>query len=186
MAQRGAFPGGAAVVPVHQEEEGGGAVAEEEGGEDRWAQMPPDLLSDILGRVELSEDRWPVRKNVVACACVCKRWREITMGIVSSPPEPGKITFPSSLKQVPPMNPPPAVSFLPISADLTGGCGDLLQPGPKDLPLQCFIKRNKKTSTFYLYLSLSPSKPLFLLPPPLKSGRIPFPCVCSSGTISID
>ncbi|CAA6671479.1 unnamed protein product [Spirodela intermedia] len=86
--------------------------------------MPPDLLSDILGRVELSEDRWPVRKNVVACACVCKRWREITMGIVSSPPESGKITFPYSLKQ--------------------------------RSPLQCFIKRNKKTSTFYLYLSLSP------------------------------
>ncbi|KAH8494277.1 hypothetical protein H0E87_020876 [Populus deltoides] len=32
-----------------------------------------------------------------------------------------------------------------------------MQPGPRDLPHQCLIKRNKKTSTFYLYLALSPS-----------------------------
>ncbi|XP_078429232.1 tubby-like F-box protein 1 isoform X2 [Wolffia australiana] len=92
--------------------------------DDRWAaQMPPELLSDIIGRVELSEDRWPVRKNVVACACVCKRWREITLAVARK-----IITFPSSLKQ----------------------------PGPTHLPLQCFIRRNKSNSTFFLYLSLSP------------------------------
>lgn len=31
-----------------------------------------------------------------------------------------------------------------------------LQPGPCDFPHQCLIKRNKKTSTFYLYLAFTP------------------------------
>ncbi|XP_020245873.1 tubby-like F-box protein 1 isoform X2 [Asparagus officinalis] len=30
-----------------------------------------------------------------------------------------------------------------------------MPPGPKEHPMQCFIKRNKKNSTFYLYLSLT-------------------------------
>ncbi|KAF8391219.1 hypothetical protein HHK36_023521 [Tetracentron sinense] len=96
--------------------------------EDCWSRMLPELLVEIIKRVESSEDRWPVRKNVVACACVCKRWRDITREIVSSPLHSGMITFPSSLKQ----------------------------PGPLEFPLQCFIKRNKKNSTFYLYLGLAP------------------------------
>ena len=33
-----------------------------------------------------------------------------------------------------------------------------MQQGPKELPMQCFIKRNKKNSTFYLYLSLTRCK----------------------------
>lgn len=33
-----------------------------------------------------------------------------------------------------------------------------MQPGPRELPHQCLIKRNKKTSTLYLYLALSPCK----------------------------
>jgi len=37
-------------------------------------------------------------------------------------------------------------------------CVDDLQPGPREVPHQCLIKRNKKTSTFYLYLALSPCK----------------------------
>lgn len=41
-------------------------------------------------------------------------------------------------------------------------CLFLMQPGPRDFPNQCLIKRNKKTSTFYLYLSLSPCKWLFV------------------------
>lgn len=41
----------------------------------------------------------------------------------------GRITFPSCLKQ----------------------------PGPRDTPLQCLIKRNKKNSMFYLYLGVSAS-----------------------------
>ncbi|KAG1346731.1 tubby-like F-box protein 1 [Cocos nucifera] len=100
------------------------AAGEEEG---RWAKILPELLWEIVKRVEDDGERWPLRKNVVSCACVCRRWREITKGIVQSPMESGRITFPSSLKQ----------------------------PGPKDLPIQCFIKRNKKNSTFYLYLSLT-------------------------------
>ncbi|PIA42175.1 hypothetical protein AQUCO_02100203v1 [Aquilegia coerulea] len=94
---------------------------------DCWSKMLPELLGEIIQRVESSEDRWPLRKDVVSCACVCKRWRDVTKGIVRSPLQSGKITFPSSLKQ----------------------------PGPRDAPLQCFIKRNKKNSTFYLYLGLT-------------------------------
>jgi hypothetical protein len=31
------------------------------------------------------------------------------------------------------------------------------QPGPRELPMQCFIKRNKKNSTFLLYLGFTNS-----------------------------
>ncbi|KAG6755213.1 hypothetical protein POTOM_041031 [Populus tomentosa] len=104
---------------------------------DGWGSMLPELLGEIIKRVEESEDRWPQRQSVVACACVCKKWRDVTKDIVKSLPNssssnkasPGKITFPSCLKQ----------------------------PGPRDLPHQCLIKRNKKTSTFYLYLAVTPS-----------------------------
>ncbi|KAG8487284.1 hypothetical protein CXB51_020553 [Gossypium anomalum] len=104
------------------------AEEEEEGGES-WSTMLPELLSDILERVEASEDQWPSRQNVVASACVCKKWREVAREIVKASPASGKITFPSCLKQ----------------------------PGPRNLPNQCIITRNKKNSTFYLYLALSPS-----------------------------
>ncbi|KAK9204165.1 hypothetical protein WN943_014423 [Citrus x changshan-huyou] len=93
-----------------------------------WAGLLPELLGEIIRRVETTEDSWPHRQNVVACACVCKRWREITKDIVKSPFLSGKITFPSCLKQ----------------------------PGPREFPHQCLIRRNKKTSTFYLYLALTP------------------------------
>ncbi|XP_011044079.1 PREDICTED: tubby-like F-box protein 7 isoform X2 [Populus euphratica] len=105
---------------------------------DGWGSMLPELLGEIIKRVEESEDRWPQRQSVVACACVCKKWRDVTKDIVKSLPNssssssnasPAKITFPSCLKQ----------------------------PGPRDLPHQCLIKRNKKTSTFYLYLAHTPS-----------------------------
>lgn len=116
--------------------ESGRLVGESGGESDGWGSMLPELLGEIIKRVEESEDRWPQRQNVVACACVCKKWREVTKDIVKSLPNnnnnngsSGKITFPSCLKQ----------------------------PGPRDLPHQCLIKRNKKTSTFYLYLALTPS-----------------------------
>ena len=32
------------------------------------------------------------------------------------------------------------------------------QPGPRDSPIQCFIKRERATSTYHLYLGLSPGK----------------------------
>ncbi|KAK6946624.1 F-box domain [Dillenia turbinata] len=95
------------------------------GERDTWASMLPEILSEIIQKVEASDDR----RNVVSCACVCKRWRDVAKEIVKSPFHSGKITFPSCLKQ----------------------------PGPRDVPLQCLIKRNKKNSTFYLYLSLSSS-----------------------------
>ncbi|XP_073029599.1 tubby-like F-box protein 7 isoform X3 [Primulina eburnea] len=96
-----------------------------------WASMFPELLGEIIQRVEASEDKWPQRQSVVAFGCVCKRWREATKEVVekTSVHHPGKITFPSSLKR----------------------------PGPRDSPLQCIIKRDKKNATFYLYLALSPS-----------------------------
>ncbi|XP_031495983.1 tubby-like F-box protein 1 isoform X2 [Nymphaea colorata] len=102
---------------------------EEEGGEGvrTWGRLLPELLVDIIQRVEARDDAWPVRRNVVACAAVCRRWREVTRALVRPPKDCGIITFPFSLKQ----------------------------PGPRELPLQCYIKRNRKTSTFYLYLGLS-------------------------------
>lgn len=106
-------------------------VAEDgsDGGGSRWGNMVPELVGEIVKRVEATDDMWPNRKNVVAFGCICKRWREVTKDLVKSPLRSGKITFPCSLKQ----------------------------PGPRDTPLQCLIRRNKKNSTFYLYLGLSPS-----------------------------
>ena len=65
-----------------------------------WASLPPELLGDVIKRLEASESTWPARKHVVACAAVCKSWREMCKEIVSSPEFCGKITFPLSLKQV--------------------------------------------------------------------------------------
>nr|CAD1833357.1 unnamed protein product [Ananas comosus var. bracteatus] len=48
-------------------------------------------------------------------------------GDCEDPEVSGKLTFPISLKQ----------------------------PGPRDFPLQCFIKRNRATQTYYLYLGLT-------------------------------
>ncbi|GAB2284379.1 Tubby-like F-box protein 7 [Dionaea muscipula] len=112
-------------------EEDGGRGGDGDGGgccnSNCWSSMLPDLLEEIVGRVEASDDRWPHRKNVVACACVCKKWRDVTKDMVKSPLETGRITFPSCLKQ----------------------------PGPRDSALQCLIKWDKRNSTFYLYLSVS-------------------------------
>ncbi|KAK6141313.1 hypothetical protein DH2020_024949 [Rehmannia glutinosa] len=64
-----------------------------------WANMPPELLRDVLMRIEESECTWPSRKNVVACAGVCRSWREIMKEIVRTLEVSGKLTFPISLKQ---------------------------------------------------------------------------------------
>lgn len=92
-----------------------------------WANMPPELLRDVLMRIEESESSWPPRKNVVACAGVCRNWREIMKELVKAPEISGKLTFPISLKQ----------------------------PGPRDSLLQCYIKRNRSNQTYYLYLGLN-------------------------------
>ncbi|XP_058092074.1 tubby-like F-box protein 5 [Magnolia sinica] len=95
----------------------------------RWANLPAELLLDVIRRLEESETSWPARKNVVACASVCRLWRDTTKEIVKTPEECGRLTFPISLKQ----------------------------PGPRDSPIQCFIRRERATSTYRLYLGLSPA-----------------------------
>ncbi|KAI5656074.1 hypothetical protein M9H77_24867 [Catharanthus roseus] len=95
----------------------------------QWANLPPELLIDIIRRLESSETLWPARRDVVSCAAVCRSWREVTKEVVRTPEQCGLITFPMSLKQ----------------------------PGPRDYPIQCFIRRERATSTFCLYLGLSPA-----------------------------
>lgn len=65
-----------------------------------WANLPPELLLDIVRRVEESETSWPARAVVVFCASVCRTWREVTKEIVQTPEQCGRFTFPISLKQV--------------------------------------------------------------------------------------
>ncbi|KAL9327065.1 hypothetical protein ACSQ67_007710 [Phaseolus vulgaris] len=96
----------------------------------QWANLPEELLFDIIQRVEESETSWPARAVVVFCASVCKSWRSITKEIVKTPEQCGRITFPISLKQ----------------------------PGPRDSPIQCFIRRSKESSTYLLYFGLVPSE----------------------------
>lgn len=98
--------------------------------EGQWANLPPELLLDVIRRVEESEISWPARAVVVFCASVCRSWRDITKEIVKTPEECGRLTFPISLKQ----------------------------PGPRDTPIQCFIKRDRATSTYRLYFGLTPSE----------------------------
>ncbi|GMH02648.1 hypothetical protein Nepgr_004487 [Nepenthes gracilis] len=92
-----------------------------------WANMPPELLRDVLMRIEASESNWPPRKHVVACAGVCRSWRQIMKEIVKAPEVSGRLTFPISLKQ----------------------------PGSRDSFLQCCIKRNRSNQTYHLYLGLN-------------------------------
>ncbi|KAK4390978.1 Tubby-like F-box protein 8 [Sesamum angolense] len=94
-----------------------------------WASLPPELLRDVIKRLEESESAWPARKHVVACAAVCRSWREMCKEIVQSPEFCGKLTFPVSLKQ----------------------------PGFRDGTIQCFIKRDKSNFTYHLFLCLSPA-----------------------------
>ncbi|XAR57133.1 hypothetical protein NMG60_11025165 [Bertholletia excelsa] len=108
------------------------AAASEEAGNDGlkqscWANMPQELLREVLMRIEASENSWPLRRNVVACAGVCRSWREIMKEVVGTPEISGKLTFPISVKQ----------------------------PGPRESLLRCFIRRNRSTQTYYLCLNLT-------------------------------
>ncbi|CAN7139226.1 unnamed protein product [Brassica rapa subsp. narinosa] len=95
-----------------------------------WVDLPPELLLDIIHRIESGQTLWPGRRDVVACASVCRSWREMTKDEVVKVPElSGLLTFPVSLKQ----------------------------PGPRDAPIQCFIKRERATGIYRLYLGLSPA-----------------------------
>ncbi|XP_016492938.1 tubby-like F-box protein 8 isoform X2 [Nicotiana tabacum] len=100
-----------------------------------WASLPPELLRDVIKRLEASESTWPARKHVVACAAVCRSWREMCKEIVQRPELCGKLTFPVSLKQ----------------------------PGFRDGTIQCFIRRDKANTTYQLFLCLSPENGKFLL-----------------------
>ncbi|GFP82871.1 tubby-like F-box protein 8 [Phtheirospermum japonicum] len=93
-----------------------------------WANLPPELLYDVIRRLEECESTWPARKHVVACAAVCRSWRSMCKEIVKNPESCGKLTFPVSLKQ----------------------------PGSRDGTIQCFIKRDKSNLTYHLFLCLSP------------------------------
>ncbi|KAK3231638.1 hypothetical protein Dsin_003519 [Dipteronia sinensis] len=95
----------------------------------RWANLPSELLLDIIQRIEGSKTTWPGRRDVVACGSVCKSWRAVTKELVRTPEQCGLLTFPVSLKQ----------------------------PGPRDSQIQCFIKRERPTGTYRLYLGLSPA-----------------------------
>ncbi|XWS45434.1 hypothetical protein CRYUN_Cryun15aG0136500 [Craigia yunnanensis] len=95
-----------------------------------WVNLPPELLLDIIQRVEESETAWPARAVVVFCAAVCRSWREITKEIVKTPEQCGRLTFPISLKQ----------------------------PGPRKSPIQCYIRRDRATSTYLLFYGLVPSE----------------------------
>ncbi|KAI8552438.1 hypothetical protein RHMOL_Rhmol06G0266700 [Rhododendron molle] len=104
-----------------------GAVLGETGGGSSWSTMLPELLGEIIQRVEASEDRWPVRQNVVACACG---------------------------------NTQVTHEYIWTREDVIGLTTELdccHEPGPRESPLQCLIRRDKKNSTFYLYLGLSPT-----------------------------
>ena len=46
--------------------------------ESLWAALPPELLRDVIERVEASDGDWPHRRSLVACAGVCKAWRDLT------------------------------------------------------------------------------------------------------------
>ncbi|AED92598.1 Tubby-like F-box protein 11 [Arabidopsis thaliana] len=96
----------------------------------RWSEIPEELLREILIRVEAADGGgWPSRRSVVACAGVCRGWRLLMNETVVVPEISSKLTFPISLKQ----------------------------PGPRDSLVQCFIKRNRITQSYHLYLGLTNS-----------------------------
>ncbi|KAL6896929.1 hypothetical protein ACP4OV_007501 [Aristida adscensionis] len=104
------------------------AVGPDEALRSCWTQLPPELLREVLVRVEEAEEgRWPRRREVVACAGVCRSWRAVVKEIVRTPEACGRLTFPISLKQ----------------------------PGPRDAPFKCFIRRDRTTQTYDLYIGLT-------------------------------
>lgn len=133
-------------------------------GQGNWEYLPPELLLDIIQRVEKSETSWPGRSAVLACASVCKSWREITKEIVKTPEECGKLTYPISLKQVALLNCSAVLicHLTVIHRMKLKGIHVLLyvlkQPGPRESPIQCFIKRDRATSIYRLYFGLTPCK----------------------------
>ncbi|MFS7967866.1 putative transcription factor TUBBY family [Helianthus anomalus] len=124
----------------------------------RWANLPPELLFDVIKRLEESESSWPARKHVVACAAVCRSWRSMCKEIVRTPELCGKLTFPVSLKQ----------------------------PGSRDGTIQCFIKRDKSNLTYHLFLCLSPAALLVENGKFLLSAKRTRRTTCTEYVISMD
>ncbi|KAD2393038.1 hypothetical protein E3N88_40015 [Mikania micrantha] len=124
----------------------------------RWANLPPELLCDVIKRLEESESTWPERKHVVACAAVCKSWRRMCKEIVRTPESCGKLTFPVSLKQ----------------------------PGPRDHTIQCYIKRDKSNLTYHLFLCLNPAALLAENGKFLLSAKRTRRTTCTEYVISMD
>ncbi|KAK1414648.1 hypothetical protein QVD17_30397 [Tagetes erecta] len=124
----------------------------------RWANLPPELLCDVIKRLEESESTWPERKHVVACASVCKSWRSMCKEIVRTPESCGKLTFPVSLKQ----------------------------PGPRDGTIQCYIKRDKSNLTYHLFLCLTPAALLVENGKFLLSAKRTRRTTCTEYVISMD
>lgn len=86
-----------------KEEERAAAITEHNSGPPygtTWSTILPELLGEIIKRLEATDDLWERRQNVVASAGVCRRWREITKETFNSHLRGGTITFPSCLKQV--------------------------------------------------------------------------------------
>jgi hypothetical protein len=69
------------------------------GGGGGMDSVPDGVVQHILSMLSNVRD-------VAACACVCRRWRDAAVSVVRPPLESGRITFPSSLKQVR-QTPPP-------------------------------------------------------------------------------
>lgn len=86
--------------------------------ESYWAQLPPELLREVLVRIEASEAWWPARRDVVSCAGVCRSWRGIMKEAVRVPEASGQLTFPISLKQVCFVLSHPSVFLLDIYSSL--------------------------------------------------------------------
>ena len=95
----------------------------------QWASLPPELLRDVMKRLEQSESAWPSRKSVVAVAGVCRAWRFMCQEIVLGPELSGKLTFPLSLKLV--LSPAlaiPSTLSAPLSLFLSRSCSRLPLP----------------------------------------------------------
>ncbi|GKC39849.1 tubby-like F-box protein 7 [Tanacetum coccineum] len=140
---------------------------DENEGTSYWSNMLPELLVEIIKRVERCDDTWPVRRDVVACGCVCKV-RAVEC-VQSTSPNCLRIVCVDVFDDV-----ELKIKVAKREGEDEGeererylcvmiyegeemGRHILLQPGTRESPIQCLIKRNKKNSVFYLYLAASPS-----------------------------
>lgn len=62
--------------------------------------MPPEQCRDVIQRAEVSVSTWPCEQHVVASADVCSRCREKELGLLETPDQSEKFTFPISIKSI--------------------------------------------------------------------------------------